>query len=108
KAQTSTVSRALVNPGFNLSWIHGDAALLILSAPVAAPPLPIATAADASLLNAGTPVSIAGWGLIDAEDEDGPALLRSGANLVQSATYCKRHARQTDPHYSAALQLCAP
>jgi hypothetical protein len=106
KAHLSTVSRALVNPRFNVSRLHGDAALLILAAPVAAPSLPIASAADFALLAPGTPVSIAGWGLTKVEDEDGPALLRSGTNLVQSTAFCRRHS-ESDPYYSPALQLCA-
>lgn len=106
KGHISTVSRAIVNPRFNPSWVHGDAALLVLSAPVAAAPLPIASDADSALLAAGTPVAVAGWGLTDVEEENGPARLQSGTNLVQSPTFCKRHS-EADPHYTPAVQLCA-
>jgi trypsin len=106
RANVSRISQALVYPGFKPSQLHGDAGLLILKDPVAAPPLPLASAADSALLGAGTPLSIAGWGLTDARAKDGPAQLQSGASVVQSSAHCRSHSARYYPFYSPNLQLC--
>jgi secreted trypsin-like serine protease len=107
KANVSFVSQALVFPGFDPSKLQGDAGLLILTAPVAAPPLALASAPDAGLLAAGTPLTIAGWGLQNARAKDAPAQLQAGTTVVQDSASCRRQSRHYYPFYSPALQLCA-
>jgi hypothetical protein len=107
KPNISQVSQALVYPGFKPSQLRGDAGLLILKAPVAAPALPLATAADNALLDPGTPISIAGWGLTDAEAKEVPAQLQTGSSVIQGSEYCKHQSALYYPFYSPTLQLCA-
>ncbi|MGV1050291.1 MAG: S1 family peptidase [Solirubrobacterales bacterium] len=107
KVDISFVSQALVFPGFNPGKLQGDAGLLILTSPVSAPAIAIATAPDAGLLAAGTPLTIAGWGLRSAKAKDAPAQLQTGSTVVQGTTSCRNQSRRYYPFYSAALQLCA-
>lgn len=101
------VSRVLLYPGFNSTFIHGDAGLLILSRPTSAPAIPLAGAGDGALYTGGTPIEIAGWGLADPNKEDGPALLQAAKLTEQEPSRC--HTSDTDLHlhFSPALQLCA-
>lgn len=103
----SRVSRVLLYPGFRSNFIHGDAGLLILSRPTAAPPIPLAGEADAGLLAAGTPIEVAGWGLTNFEKGTEPALPRAGKLIVQDAARCRRGDTDLHRHFSPALQLCA-
>jgi Trypsin len=107
RANVSFVSQALVFPGFKPSKLQGDAGLLILTTPVTAPPVALASASDAGLLAAGTPLKIAGWGLTDFKTEKSPAQLQTGETVVQSASVCRAQSRRYLPFYSTAQQLCA-
>jgi secreted trypsin-like serine protease len=106
-ANASRVTRALFYPTFETAKVQTDAGLLILPAPVAAPPLPLASAADAEVLKAGTPISIAGWGLTAPRAMDGPALLQAGELALESQSACRRGTRPYEPFYSPKAQLCA-
>ncbi|HEX5758880.1 MAG TPA: serine protease [Thermoanaerobaculia bacterium] len=106
-ANLSTVSRAVFYPTFETARVQIDAGLLILSAPVAAPPLAIADRADAALLRPGTPISIAGWGVTGARAKAGPAVMRSGEMALRSQAACRRETRVFDSFYSTRGQLCA-
>jgi secreted trypsin-like serine protease len=103
----SDVSQVLLYPGFRPTQLTGDAGLLILSAPVSAPPLPLASGADAALLGAGTQLSIAGWGLTNPFQLEGPTRLRAGTTTVQSPEYCQQRTKGYYRSYSADAQLCA-
>jgi secreted trypsin-like serine protease len=103
----SHVSRVLLYPGFRSTFIHGDAGLLILSRPTAAPAIALAGADDTGLLAAGTPIEVAGWGLSDYDKETEPALPRVGKLTVQEAARCRTDDTVLHRHFSAALQLCA-
>jgi secreted trypsin-like serine protease len=107
RANVSRVSRVLLFPGFRPAFIHGDAGLLILSKPVAAPALPLATAADSALLAPGSPLEVVGWGLTTISEEDGPALLQAGALKVQDTARCRRGHSALHRHFSPTQQLCA-
>jgi secreted trypsin-like serine protease len=106
-ANASKVSRAIFYPTFETAKLQIDAGLLILSAPVAAPVLPLASAADAEVLKAGTPISIAGWGLTAPRAAAGPSTLRAAELVLQSQGSCRRGTRPYEPFYSPAGQLCA-
>jgi len=106
RANVFRVADAHVFPGFDPGRVHGDAAVLILSAPTAAPPLALAGPADAPLFAAETPVSIAGWGLTKAQNRNGPATLRTATMAVQNPSLCSRRTRSYYKEYSPAMQLC--
>jgi secreted trypsin-like serine protease len=105
--QISRVSRSIVYPNFNRFKVHGDAALLVLATPTTAPPVALASPADAALFAANTPTWIAGWGL------SGPLsklkrtpVLRRAATYVQQRLYCRNHARAYYPFFNYSSQLC--
>ena len=100
------VVRTLTYSRFDPGATRGDAGLLILARPTTVPPIAMATAADATLLNPGTPVQIAGWGLQGGNAKSGPATLRSTSLTVQTDSYCGNGVRPFYPFYSPALQLC--
>jgi secreted trypsin-like serine protease len=102
----STVAQVLVDPSYEPSKNLNDAALLVLGAPVAAPPIALPSAADAALLSGGTPISIAGWGLTDGSSTKAPTVLRSGETVIQDSAYCRSKAKKVTPFYDVASQLC--
>lgn len=106
EANVSLVSRALVYPKFDPGTLHGDAGLLVLSTPTTAPPIPLATGADAALYGGGDPVRLAGWGLTNFESSETPAVLQTTAAVVQEPSFCKSHVRSFYPFYSPGQQLC--
>jgi secreted trypsin-like serine protease len=105
RANLSSVSRAIFYPRFETAKVQVDAGLLILSAPVTAPPVRLASAADPSA--AGTPIAIAGWGLTAPAAKDGPTAFRAAGLTLKSPGFCKRETRRFEPLYSTAAQLCA-
>ncbi|HET9675867.1 MAG TPA: trypsin-like serine protease, partial [Solirubrobacterales bacterium] len=100
RANVFHVAETHVFPGFDPGRVHGDAALLILSSPTTAPPLALAGPADAALYGASTPVSIAGWGLTQPQNRNGPATLRTAQMAVQSPNSCKRRTHSYYREYS--------
>ena len=107
KENLSGVARALVFPGFRPNLDHGDAGLLILKRPSAAPAIPLAGAGDSALLAPETPIEIAGWGVSNFERGTAPALLRRAALKLQSTARCRRGATEFHERFSPAIQLCA-
>jgi secreted trypsin-like serine protease len=106
-ANAAKVSQAIFYPTFETAKLQIDAGLLILSTPVAVPALPLASAADAEVLKAGTPISIAGWGLTAPRAQQSPATLRAAELVLESQGSCRRGTRPYEPFYSPAGQLCA-
>lgn len=104
----SSVKRAVFYPNFGTAKAQTDAALLILTAPVTVPALPLATPAEPELLAAGTPITISGWGLTDPDNEEIPSFAHTGTLELQARGFCRRHAGHgvTVP-YSPKRQLCA-
>jgi secreted trypsin-like serine protease len=103
----STVTQVLVYPGYEPSRNLHDAALLVLAAPVAAPPISLATADDEALISGGTPISIVGWGLTSGTSTKAPAVLRTAGTVIQGSAYCRQKARKVTPFYDEKTQLCA-
>jgi secreted trypsin-like serine protease len=101
-----SVTKTLMFPEYDPSVIHGDAGLMILSRPVAAPAISLATNADAALYGEGDPIAIAGWGLRSASDK-GSSELQSAVTTVQSTDYCRRNVVKYYPFYSPGTQTCA-
>jgi secreted trypsin-like serine protease len=107
RTNVSTVSRAIFYPTFETAEVQVDAGLLVLSTPVAVPSLRLAGSADAALLRAGTPLSIAGWGVTRSGAKKGPAVLRAGGLVVRPPGSCRRSVEPIEPYYSTVSQLCA-
>lgn len=106
EANVFDVVRSVTYHGFDPGATRGDAGLLILNRPTTAPPLPLATGADAALMAPGTRVQIAGWGLQHAQDTAAPATLRASETTIQRPGYCRHAASPYYPFYSPALQIC--
>ncbi len=89
-AVRSSVSKVIPYPGFKLggpgcSPLCGhDAGLLVLSQPIATPPIPMATSpADATLLAPGTKAFEAGWGLTSPSGTEIPEDLYWTSTIIQ-------------------------
>lgn len=102
----SRVSQVLIFPEYDPARIVNDAALLVLASPVDAPPLPLATPADAALFAGGTPVAIAGWGLTSVSPPRLPAVLRQAQSVVRDSAACRRALKQVLLPYAPASQIC--
>jgi hypothetical protein len=101
--QESGVSRVVVYPDFNRTYLTGDAALLVLSTPTTAPSLPLASyPSDSHILEAGTAGVIAGWGRTFPEQETLTDRLQWAATVVQRPSYCESNA---SPFYEG-YELC--
>ncbi len=109
EAKVSDVSKVLVYPHFDPALLHGDAGLLILSSPVAAQPIALATKADSSLYAAGKRLKVAGWG-IDRIDGEGrahiPNQLKSAVVPIDAAERCRDGVGRFYSFYDAGRQLC--
>ena len=100
------IAAAHVYPGFDPGILHGDAAVLILDRPTAAPPLALAGAAAAALYVGGATVQLAGWGLTRANARQAPNNLQATTMVVQTPGLCKKQTRSFYPEYSPAAQAC--
>jgi secreted trypsin-like serine protease len=100
------VAETHVYPGFDPGGLHGDAGVLILDRPTAAPPIAMAGSGDVALYEGGAPVQLAGWGVTGANAKNAPESLRATSMVVQKPALCKQKTRNDRPNYSAALQMC--
>ena len=78
----------------------GDVGVLILSTPTTAPPVQLATTADAALYAPSTPVVIAGWGQTSVDGPPSPVLQR-GAQSLEPNDACAANRR-----FVPAAQVC--
>ena len=60
--QVLDVAQVVIDPTFDATTLDDDAALLVLASPTQAPAIALAGPAESSLLAAGTPAQLAGWG----------------------------------------------
>jgi secreted trypsin-like serine protease len=95
-----------VFPSFDPGVVHGDAAILILDRPTAAPPLALAGATDAALYQGGALVSVAGWGVTAGQARQAPANMRTTTMTVQKESTCRAKTKGFYGDYSGAFQLC--
>lgn len=106
RANISEVVQVLAYPNFDPTKLQGDAGLLILAAPVAAPPIALATSADAALYEAGDELTIAGWGIDNRTTEHAPNQLQAANVPVEEAARCKRGTRRFYPFFDPTHQVC--
>ncbi|HKZ13767.1 MAG TPA: serine protease [Solirubrobacterales bacterium] len=106
KANISEVVQVLAYPNFDPTKLQGDAGLLILAAPVAAPPIALATSADAALYNPGDELTIAGWGIDNRSTGHAPNQLQAATVPVEEAARCKRGTRRFYPFFDPTRQVC--
>jgi V8-like Glu-specific endopeptidase len=104
--KVSPVTQVLAYPGFNPTKLHGDAGLLILAAPVEAPPIALATAAEGSLYEPGHRLTIAGWGVDDRLTGHAPNQLQTAQVPIEQGSRCQRGVRRFYPFFDPERQLC--
>jgi secreted trypsin-like serine protease len=107
--KVSLVSQVLVYPHFDPALLHGDAGLLILSSPVAAKPIELASKDEGSLYAAGKKLKVAGWGINRFTGNDRahiPNQLQSGVVPIDAASGCRDGVSRFYGFYDAARQLC--
>jgi secreted trypsin-like serine protease len=107
KTQVSQVEKVLAFPGFDPTQLHGDAGLLILTAPVTAPPIALATGADAALYEPGDQLTVAGWGIDNRSTGHAPNQLQSATVPIEEASRCKEGTKRFYPFFDAQRQVCA-
>jgi secreted trypsin-like serine protease len=107
QANISAVVQVLAYPNFDPTKLQGDAGLLILAAPVAAPPIAMATSADATLYEPGTELTIAGWGIDNRQTGHAPNQLQSAQVPVEEPASCKRGTKRFYPFFDPSRQVCA-
>jgi secreted trypsin-like serine protease len=107
RAEISQVERVLAYPGFDPTQLHGDAGLLILSAPVSAPPIALATSADAALYEPGGQLTVAGWGIDNRTTGHAPNQLQAATVPIEEAAKCKEGTRRFYPFFDPTRQVCA-
>jgi hypothetical protein len=105
--QISQVVQVLAYPNFDPTKLQGDAGLLILAQPVVAPPIPLATTAEASLYEVGDELTIAGWGVDNRFTGHAPNQLQAATVPIEEASRCKQGTRRFYPFYDPSHQLCA-
>jgi secreted trypsin-like serine protease len=105
--QISRVERVLAFPGFDPTELHGDAGLLILTAPVEAPPIALATGADAALYEPGNQLTVAGWGIDDRKTGHAPNQLQAATVPIEEGSRCKEGTRRFYPFFDPGRQVCA-
>jgi secreted trypsin-like serine protease len=106
QADVSDVVQVLAYPNFDPTKLQGDAGLLILAAPVAAPPLAMATGADVALYDPGDELTIAGWGIDNRDTGHAPNQLQAATVPVEEAGRCKRGVRRFYPFFDPTHQVC--
>jgi hypothetical protein len=98
----STVSSVAVYPEYTWTgeYSHwGDAAVLQLSRPIAAPPVKLASS---EVWGTGSSALMVGWGKVTASQSGASQVLHYGATAVQSAAYCG----SKTSHFQPTGQLC--
>jgi elastase-1 len=96
-ASVSAVIGVIVYPGLARNVDDGDAALLVLSNPIAVPSIALATKSYARQLRAGQPAVMAGWGITSFEQRLPTERLQSAATVVQRRNWCRANARPFYP-----------
>lgn len=104
--QISEVTQVLAYPNFDPTKLQGDAGLLILAQPVTAPPIALATTAEAPLYEAGDELTIAGWGIDNRTTGHAPDQLQAATVPIEEASRCKQGTRRFYPFYDPTHQLC--
>jgi secreted trypsin-like serine protease len=105
--QVSKVERVLAYPGFDPTQLHGDAGLLILTAPVIAPPIALATGTDAALYEPGDQLTVAGWGIDNRSTGHAPNQLQAATVPIEEASRCKEGTKRYYPFFDPQRQVCA-
>jgi secreted trypsin-like serine protease len=105
--QVLSVSQVLIDPTFDATTLDDDAALLVLASPTTAPAIGLAGPAEDSLLTAGTPAEMAGWGYTYAGETTPPTSLYWGSTVVQSTAYCTEQETLDGVLYDPAENICA-
>jgi secreted trypsin-like serine protease len=86
--QVLNVASVHVSPSYDIDSGYSDAAYLVLSEPTTAPPIALATDADASLLKGGHDAQIAGWGNTHDGQTGETTVLNAAIVPLRSDTYC--------------------
>jgi secreted trypsin-like serine protease len=107
RTQISKVERVLAYPDFDPTELHGDAGLLILTAPVTAPPMALATGADAALYAPGAQLTVAGWGIDNRSTGHAPNQLQAATVPIAEASQCKEGTKRFYPFFDPGRQVCA-
>jgi trypsin len=107
RTEVSKVEKVLAYPEFDPTQLHGDAGLLILTEPVQAPPIALATSADAALYEPGDQLTVAGWGIDNRTTGHAPNQLQAATVPIEEASRCKEGTKRYYPFFDPNRQVCA-
>jgi trypsin len=99
----SKVFQVAVYPQYVRGLNYGDAGILILKEPVAAPAIPLVSPGQSELWDGGTPLEISGWGMTHRGLEIPARSFHVGTVLARTPRECET---RTNGAFSAADQLC--
>ena len=102
--QRIPISAIRVHPSYSERSGRGDVAVVLLSQPTSAAPLPLAGAGDGALTAGGAPVVLYGWGGVANERGSHSDELREGGMRMLSDRSCEQ---RWEILYSSGGQLCA-
>lgn len=97
-------ARIVVHPAYDPRAIRSDAALLVLTAPVTAAPVTIASAGDAALAAPGTSALFAGWGATAGSSSEASSRLLKTTTTLLDDDSCRR---LLGADFDASVTLCA-
>lgn len=100
----SDVNQVVVDPNFDPSTLYGDASMLVLSAPVTDPTIPLWASGQFS---PGIPAVIAGWGKTYPTQTGITDVLEWAPTVLQNVTYCANQAAGISYAYDSGSELCA-
>jgi secreted trypsin-like serine protease len=92
----SGVSQVVVDSNFDPTTLYGDASMLVLSAPVSSPTIPLWASGQ---FPAGTGATITGWGDTYAGQPAFTTALQWAPTVLQNVTYCANQAATANYAY---------
>ena len=97
-------SRVLLHPAYDAASMRSDAALILLSSATMAPPVALASAAEAGAAAPGARATLTGWGTASSGTTDpSPTLLAATTTILEDQA-C---GRLLGSRFDAAAMLCA-
>lgn len=99
----SDVGQVVVDPYFDPTTKYGDASMLVLSAPVNEPTIPLWASGQFA---AGTGAVIAGWGDSYGGQLEWTTALQWAPTVLQNITYCANQAAIESYDYDSGSELC--
>ncbi|ADB51344.1 S1 family peptidase [Conexibacter woesei] len=97
-------SRVLLHPAYDAAAMRSDAALILLASATTAPPVALASAAEAGAAAPGARATLTGWGTASSDTTEPSQTLLSATTTILEEQAC---GRLLGSRYDSATMLCA-